>query len=178
MSSGDNGASSNGRGSDSWLRSWTHFGIDRRTPGYCRVTFRHPPTNTVTETTVAELAELVDLIEEDEDLAVVVFDSATPGFYLGGPTGVRPWLELLVRLSSAPVLSIASIRGRVRGAGIEFVRACDLRFASRENAALDRLQARVNRLVADSRLDAVVDAVARRLAPLDHEAIARAKLLT
>jgi enoyl-CoA hydratase/carnithine racemase len=34
------------------------------------------------------------------------------------------------------VLSIASIRGRVRGAGSEFALACDLRFASRENALL------------------------------------------
>jgi hypothetical protein len=34
------------------------------------------------------------------------------------------------------VVSIASIRGRARGAGSEFVLACDLRFASRENTLL------------------------------------------
>ena len=34
------------------------------------------------------------------------------------------------------MVSIASIRGRVRGAGSEFALACDLRFASRENALL------------------------------------------
>jgi enoyl-CoA hydratase/carnithine racemase len=49
---------------------------------------------------------------------------------------MHAWLDLLVRLSRAPVVSIASIRGRVRGAGSEFVLACDLRFASRENALL------------------------------------------
>jgi enoyl-CoA hydratase/carnithine racemase len=95
-------ASSNGRGSDAWADSWTHFRIDRRSPGYCRVTFDHPPINTITATTVAELAELVGLIEQDRDL---------------------------VRLSRAPVVTIASIRGSVRGAGREFVLACDLRFA-------------------------------------------------
>src|SRR5215207_11155445 len=72
----DASASSNGRGSDAWWRSWTHFSIDRRSPGYCRVTFDHPPINAITATTVAELAELVGLIEEDQDLNVVVFDSA------------------------------------------------------------------------------------------------------
>ena len=34
------------------------------------------------------------------------------------------------------MVSIASIRGRARGAGSQFVLACDLRFASRENTLL------------------------------------------
>ena len=123
---------------------------------YCRVTFDHPPINTITATTVAEVAELVGLIEEDPDLNVVVFDSANPDFYLAhydvendpartaalgvGPTGMHAWLDLLVRLSRAPVVSIASIRGRARGAGSEFVLACDLRFASRENTLLGQFE--------------------------------------
>jgi enoyl-CoA hydratase/carnithine racemase len=41
-------------------------------------------------------------------------------------------------LTRAPVVSIASIRGRARGAGSEFVLACDLRFASREYTVLGR----------------------------------------
>jgi enoyl-CoA hydratase/carnithine racemase len=120
-------------------RSWTHLGIDRRSLGYCRVTFDHPPINTITATTVLELAELVGLIEEDADLHVVVFSSANPAFYLAqpeDPTGMDSWIDLLVRLSHAPAVSIASIRGRARGAGTEFVLACDMRFASRENTLL------------------------------------------
>ncbi len=148
--------SSNGRGSDTWFRSWTHLRIDRRSPSWCRVTFAHPPINTITATTVVELAELVGLIEQDPDLNVVVFDSSNPDFYLAhydtehdpgrtaalpaGPTGMHAWLDLLVRLSRAPVVSIASIRGRVRGAGSEFVLACDLRFASRENTLLGQFE--------------------------------------
>jgi enoyl-CoA hydratase/carnithine racemase len=54
--------------------------VDRRSPSYCRVTFDHPPINTITATTVAELAELVGLIEQDPDLNVVVFDSLNPDF--------------------------------------------------------------------------------------------------
>jgi enoyl-CoA hydratase/carnithine racemase len=129
--------SSNGRGSDAWSESWTHLRVDRRSAGYCRVTFDHPPINAVTATTVAELAELVDLIEQDPDLNVVVFDSANPDFFLAhhdmeDDSGTT-WLDLLARLSRAPVVSIASIRGRARGAGREFALACDMRFASPED---------------------------------------------
>ena len=137
-------------------RSWQHLRLDRRSPGYCRVTFDHPPINTITATTVEELAELVGLIEQDPDLNVVVFDSINPDFYLAhydlehdpgkttalgvGPTGLPAWIDVLVRLSRAPVVSIASIRGRARGAGSEFVLACDLRFASRENTLLGQFE--------------------------------------
>ena len=156
MSGTGTGPSSNGSGSEAWARSWTHLQVDRRSPGYCRVTFDHPPINTITATTVAELAELVGLVEEDPELNVVVFDSANPDFYLAhydiendpaktaalgvGPTGMHAWLDLLVRLSRAPVVSIASIRGRARGAGSEFVLACDLRFAARENTLLGQFE--------------------------------------
>jgi enoyl-CoA hydratase/carnithine racemase len=132
--------------------SWTHFKVDRRSPSYWRVTFDHPPVNTITATTVVELSELVRLIEGDPELNVVVFESANPDFFLAhydtehnpaatlslppGPTGMHAWLDLTVRLTRAPVVSIAQIRGRCRGAGSEFVLACDLRFASRENALL------------------------------------------
>src|SRR5215510_11963564 len=135
---------------------WTHFTLDRRTPAYWRVTFDHPPINTITATTVAELARLVDLIERDTQLNVVMFDSANPDFYLAhydtehdpaktaalppGPTGMHAWLDLTVRLSRAPVVSIAAIRGRARGAGSEFVLACDLRFGSRENTLLGQFE--------------------------------------
>jgi enoyl-CoA hydratase/carnithine racemase len=146
MSTVDASPSNNGRGSETWSRSWTHFSIDRRSPGYCRVTFDHPPVNTITATTVTELVELVGLVEADHDLNVVVFASANPHFYVAQyDTENYPdrnaWLDLLVRLSRAPVVSIASIRGRASGAGSEFVLACDLRFASRENAVLGRFEA-------------------------------------
>jgi enoyl-CoA hydratase/carnithine racemase len=136
--------------------SWTHFALDRRSPTYWRVTFDHPPINTITATTTRELSELIDLIERDTQLNVVVFCSANSDFFLAhydvendpmkiaalppGPTGMPPWLDLTVRLSRAPVVSIASIRGRARGAGSEFVLACDLRFASRENTVLGQFE--------------------------------------
>ena len=120
--------------------SWTQLRLDRRSPAYWRVTFDHPPINTITATTIIELSQLVDLIERDPHLNVVVFDSANPDFFLAhydiekdpaktaalpsGPTGMPGWLDVTVRLSRAPVVSIASIRGRARGAGSEFILAC------------------------------------------------------
>jgi enoyl-CoA hydratase/carnithine racemase len=148
--------SSNGRGSQSWSGSWTQLSVDRRSRGYCAVRFDNPPINTVSARMVLELAELVGLIEQDPDLNVVVFGSANRDFYLAhnetgeqagrvaalprGPTGMHAWLDLLVRLSRASAVSIASIRGCARGAGSEFVLACDLRFASRENTLLGQFE--------------------------------------
>ena len=156
MSTADSSPAGNGAAPEAWSRPWTHLRVNRRSPSYCRVTFDHPPINTITATTVTELAELVGLIEQDPELNVVVFDSANPDYFLAhydtehdpartvalgvGPTGMHAWLDLLVRLSRAPVVSIASIRGRVRAAGSEFVLACDLRFASRENALLGQFE--------------------------------------
>jgi enoyl-CoA hydratase/carnithine racemase len=159
-------ASSNGRGSNAWHRPWMHIRADRRSPGYCRITFDHPPINTITATTVAELAELIELIKDDADLNVVVFDSANPDFYLTDCTeydaaDLHAWVDLLADLSRAPVLSIASIRGRACGTASEFVLSCDLRFASRENALLGQIEvgadpsggpvARLSRLVGRGR---------------------------
>jgi enoyl-CoA hydratase/carnithine racemase len=152
MQPNDASFADNGRGSDTWFRPWTDLSFDRRSSGYCRVTFDRPPINTISATTVAEVAELVDLIEQDIDLSVIVFDSANPDFYLAQyddeddpwrtealparSTGLPAWTDVLGRLALAPVLSIASIRGRACFAGTEFVLACDLRFASRENTLL------------------------------------------
>ena len=136
-------------------RAATHFEPERVSPQYWRVTFDHPPINTVTADTVGKLAALVDDIECDEDLTVVVFTSRNPDFFLAhydtegdpgktvgmpdGPTGMHPWLDLTARLSRAPVVSIASIRGRARGAGGEFVLATDIRLAG-ENAILAQFE--------------------------------------
>ncbi len=125
--------------------SYQHFAVERVSPQYWRVTFDHGPINAVTADTVTELSRLVDEIEGDADLTVVVFTSRNPDFFLAhydtegdpaktvsmppGPTGMHPWLDLTVRLSRAPVVSIASLRGRTRGAGSEFALACDIRLA-------------------------------------------------
>jgi len=82
-------------------------------------------------------------IEADPSVKVVVFQSADPEFFIAHldifkaverPEVLGLWRDCVLRLSSAPVVSIAKIRGRTRGIGNEFVLACDMRFASRQSA--------------------------------------------
>src|SRR5215469_11317052 len=128
--------------------------LERRSAHYWRVTFDHPPLNIFGPTTIPLLNEVVTAIETDESLKVVVFDSAVEGFFLThydflakledttslppGKTGLQPLPDMLVRLSRAPVVSIASIRGRATGVGSELALASDMRFASREKAILSQ----------------------------------------
>src|SRR6478672_3602915 len=128
--------------------------LTRRSPAYWRVTINHPPLNIFGPDTIPELNEAITAVETDAHVKVVVFDSAIPGFFLThydflakledttglppGPTGLQPLPDILVRLSRAPVGSIASIRGRATGVGSELALACDMRFASREKAILSQ----------------------------------------
>ena len=130
--------------------------LTRRSPNYWRVTIDHPPLNIFGPDTIPQLDEVITAIETDEDVKVVVFDSAVEGFFLThydfvapventtrlppGPTGLQPLPDMLVRLSRAPVVSIASIRGRATGVGSELTLACDMRFASREKAILSHFE--------------------------------------
>jgi len=82
-------------------------------------------------------------LEADPSVKVVVFQSANPDFFIAHldvfkaaerPEALGLWREFVLRLASSAVVSIAKIRGRTRGIGNEFVLACDMRFASRQNA--------------------------------------------
>jgi enoyl-CoA hydratase/carnithine racemase len=117
-------------------------------PRIRRVVFSHPPFNLITPDTVARLHEVVTALEADTSVQVVIFASSTPGFFfnhfdltqaarfpvLPGAEPVPTWVDLVVRLSRAPFVSIAAIRGRTRGGGNELALAMDLRYASREQA--------------------------------------------
>jgi len=121
----------------------SQFNIDSSSPGRWTITFSNPPINIFVPTTIVELGALMTEIEADPSLKVVVFQSANPDFFVAhldvAKAAERPevlglWREFVLRLASAPVVSIAKVRGRTRGIGNEFVLACDMRFASRQNA--------------------------------------------
>jgi len=128
--------------------------VTRHTSAYWRVTFDNPPLNVMGPETVRQFQRLIDSIEADGDLRALVFDSAVDGFFLNhsdfsarldeltsmppGPTGLAPWPDFLVRLTRAPVVSIALIRGRATGNGSEIALACDMAFASKEKGILSQ----------------------------------------
>src|SRR5271166_4552690 len=121
----------------------SQFSTDRTHPGEWTITFSNPPINMFLPTTIVELRALMTDLEADPSVKVLVFQSANPDFFIAHldvakaverPDVLGLWRDFVLRLSSAPVVSIAKIRGRTRGIGNEFVLACDMRFASRQNA--------------------------------------------
>ena len=108
-----------------------------------------PPMNLLGPELVRDLVSLIQRAEADDSCRVLVFQSADPDYFIShvDVTRVGGYREaaakltgeasigLLFRyLSASRLVTIAQIEGRVRGAGSEFVLACDLRFAARESA--------------------------------------------
>jgi enoyl-CoA hydratase/carnithine racemase len=134
--------------------------IARRSPAYWRVTIDNPPINVMGPEMVKQFQDLINALEPDEDVRVVVFDSAVDDYFLNhsdftakledltsmpaGPTGLPPWPDFLVRLTRLPVASIALIRGRATGNGSELILSCDMSFASREKAIISQWEVGVS----------------------------------
>jgi enoyl-CoA hydratase/carnithine racemase len=108
-----------------------------------------PPMNLLGPELVRDLVSLVKRAEADEAVQVLVFKSADPDYFIShvDVTRIKEYREeaakltgeasiamLFRRLSESRLVTIAQIEGRVRGAGSEFVLACDMRFAARESA--------------------------------------------
>jgi enoyl-CoA hydratase/carnithine racemase len=108
-----------------------------------------PPMNLIGPELVRELVSLIQQAEADHAIRVIVFKSADPDYFISHVDVTRigeyreaaakltgeASLGLLFRyLSASRLVTIAQIEGRVRGAGSEFVLACDMRFAARETA--------------------------------------------
>jgi enoyl-CoA hydratase/carnithine racemase len=128
--------------------------VTRRSPAYWRVTIDNPPINVMGPEMVKLWQKTMNALEADEQVRVVVFDSAVDDYFLNhadfnakledltglpaGPTGLPPWPDFLARLTRLPVVSIALIRGRATGNGSEITLACDMSFASREKAIISQ----------------------------------------
>src|SRR3954469_449647 len=109
-----------------------------------------PPMNLLGPELVRDLVSLIERAEADDAVHVVVFTSADPEYFIshGDVTRIGEYRDAAARLtgeaslamlfrhlSASRLISIAQIEGRVRGAGSEFVLACDLRFAAQESHA-------------------------------------------
>ena len=133
----------------------SHLTLKVVSPTLWKIVFNNPPVNVIGPTMIKELKQLLTELETNPTVNVVVFESADPEFFLAhydlaanpaeaedlpSPTGYAAWVDVLVRLSRVPAVTISAIRGIARGAGSEFVLATDLRFASLEKAILGQME--------------------------------------
>src|SRR4029453_12222178 len=108
-----------------------------------------PPMNLLGPELVRDLVSLIQRAEADDAVRVLVFKSGDPDYFISHVdltriaeyraeaaklTGEASIALLFRYLSASRLVTIAQIEGRVRGAGSEFVLACDMRFAARESA--------------------------------------------
>jgi enoyl-CoA hydratase/carnithine racemase len=115
-----------------------------------------PPMNLLGPELVRDLVSLIQHAEADNALRVLVFKSADPDYFIShvDVTQIKEYRQeaakligeasiglLFRRLSTSRLITIAQIEGRVRGAGSEFVLACDMRFAARESAIFGQPEA-------------------------------------
>ena len=123
--------------------------IPTRTDGHVLfATFSAPPLNLIGPEVVRDLVQLITAVDGDDEVRVVVFDSADPDFLFphvdltkvaeytaeagkgAGPDDASLGM-LFRRVSELSAITVVKVTGRVRGAGSEFALACDLRYASR-----------------------------------------------
>jgi enoyl-CoA hydratase/carnithine racemase len=133
----------------------THLRLTQESSTLWRVTFDNAPVNVIGTDMLRDLKELLTELESNDTVNVVVFDSADPDFFLAhydlaadhaasealpSPTGYAAWVDITVRISKLPAVTISAIRGIARGAGSEFALATDIRFASREKTVLGQME--------------------------------------
>ncbi|MEL7304780.1 MAG: enoyl-CoA hydratase-related protein [Myxococcota bacterium] len=125
-----------------------------------RVRFNNAPVNLIDFDLSAELIRALSLMESDDRVGVVVFESADPDFFLAhvdvnmllaregkeapaDQAGISIFQELdeAVRNFSKP--TIAKIDGVARGGGLELAMSMDMRFGSIENTILAQVEASV-----------------------------------
>jgi enoyl-CoA hydratase/carnithine racemase len=113
------------------------------------------PMNLLGPELVRDMVSFIQRAEADDSAQVIVFKSADPDYFIShvDVTRIKEYrqeaaklsgeasIALLFRhLSASRLVTIAQIEGRVRGAGSEFVLACDMRFAARESAIFGQFE--------------------------------------
>ncbi|WP_331738532.1 enoyl-CoA hydratase/isomerase family protein [Streptomyces sp. NBC_01276] len=128
--------------------------------GIARVTLDNPPVNILNVAMMADLRRLLTVLRDDDSVRVIVFDSASPEFFIahvdmtlvdtpdafdelaaGLPDGVNVFQALGELLRHQPQVTIVKLAGTARGGGAEFVTAADMVFAAMGRAGIGQIEA-------------------------------------
>ena len=120
--------------------------------GICRATIDNPPINLLDVNLILELGRFAGQVASDEDVRVVVVDSADPDFFIAHADitliqalprddtslhdELTPFHAMLEAFRTMPKATIAVIEGIARGGGSELAMAFDMRFAALGKALL------------------------------------------
>ncbi|SHN42421.1 enoyl-CoA hydratase/isomerase family protein [Chitinophaga sp. CF418] len=134
-----------------------HLNIEN---GVASVTLDNVPVNALSGKLIKELRQLLSDLSKDNDVKVIVFDSANPDFFIAhvdinileeqdildelgkaAPEGLNIFQAVGEMLREQPQLTIVKLKGIARGGGAEFVAAADMSFASLEKGKLSQCEA-------------------------------------
>ncbi|MFD0166336.1 enoyl-CoA hydratase/isomerase family protein [Streptomyces decoyicus] len=128
--------------------------------GIARVTLDNPPINVLNVALMGDLRHLLTALRDDDSIRVIVFDSASPEFFIAHvdmslvdtpdafdklaadlPDGVNVFQALGELLRHQPQVTIVKLAGMARGGGAEFVTAADMAFAAIGRAGIGQIEA-------------------------------------
>jgi enoyl-CoA hydratase/carnithine racemase len=123
------------------------------------VTLDNAPVNALSAYMMRELLQLLSAVRTDESIAVIVFESANPEYFIAhvdmnlgeqmavlgevaaqAPEGVNVFQAVGELLRNQPQVTIVKLAGIARGGGAEFVAAADMTFAARETARIGQIE--------------------------------------
>jgi cyclohexa-1,5-dienecarbonyl-CoA hydratase len=104
--------------------------------GVATLTLDHPPLNILTRAVLAELREALERLKGGAETRVLLVTAVGRHFSAGADIGehlppqhrelIPEFLRTVEALASFPLPTIAAVRGRCLGAGLELALACDL----------------------------------------------------
>lgn len=125
--------------------------------GVLTATINNPPVNVMTLPLYQDLLTLTGEVAADDEVKVVVFDSADPDFFIAHfdvelilrmPTDTEPmksaelndFHKMCQRVRTMPKATIVKMCGRAGGGGNEFASSCDMRFGIRGKTIINQME--------------------------------------
>ena len=125
--------------------------------GLLTATIDNPPVNVMTLPLYQDLVAFTSEVEQDDDVKVVVFDSADPDFFIAHfdvelilqfptdkpaqrDTRLSDFHLMCQRVRTMPKATIVKMAGRAGGGGNEFASSCDMRFGIRGKTIVNQME--------------------------------------